>query len=340
MNIVLGPLPDNRRQLCDLKHHNTLAFPKMLARHPLRNPGAFAASSRCRCARTSVVVMASSKPKFQLMVNSCTGKMGQAVAEAALRANIDLVPYTLCAPMDIEKKTHVTVQGVQLELVPPAVRDVAIADIKARYPNLIMVDYTLPDAIHDMVDFYVRHNTPFVMGTTGGDRARILSEVAAARTYAVIAPNMGKQIVAFQAMMDMMAKNFPGAFSGYRLRVVESHQSTKKDTSGTAKAVVQSFVEMGIKFDVSEIELVREPKEQMEVMKVPESALNGHAYHTYQLVSGDGTVMFEFQHNVIGRTTYAEGTVDATLFLAQRIAEKSETTLFNMIDVLRAGAMR
>ncbi len=75
-------------------------------------------------------------------------------------------------------------------------------------------------------------------------------------------------------------------------------------------------------------------------MKVPESAINGHAYHTYQLVSGDGSVMFEFQHNVIGRTTYAEGTVDAALFLAKQIEAKNSKTLFNMIDVLRAGAMR
>ena len=35
--------------------------------------------------------------------------------------------------------------------------------------------------------------------------------------------------------MESMATTFPGAFSGYSLRVVESHQSSKKDTSGTAK---------------------------------------------------------------------------------------------------------
>ncbi|GFR44383.1 hypothetical protein Agub_g5603 [Astrephomene gubernaculifera] len=312
----------------------------MLARNQLRSARTAGAASHARRTRTSVVVMASSKPKLQLMVNSCTGKMGQAVAEAALRANIELVPYTLCGPNDVADKSHVSVQGVQLELVPPATRDEVVRQLQSRYPGLVMVDYTLPDAIHSMVDFYCTHNTPFVMGTTGGDRQRIAEQVQAARTYAVIAPNMGKQIVAFQAMMDMMAKSFPGAFSGYRLRVVESHQSTKKDTSGTAKAVVQSFVEMGVPFDVSQIELVREPKEQVERMKVPEGALNGHAYHTYQLVSGDGSVMFEFQHNVVGRTTYAEGTVDAALFLAQRRAEGSEQTLYNMIDVLRAGAMR
>lgn len=74
----------------------------------------------------------------------------------------------------------------------------------------------------------------------------------------------------------------------------------------------------------------------MEVMHVPESALNGHAFHTYQLVSADGSVSFEFQHNVTGRTTYAEGSVDACLFLASQIALGSQLetpgrTLYSMV---------
>lgn len=36
-----------------------------------------------------------------------------------------------------------------------------------QYPNLIMVDYTVPDVIHSQAEFYMRHKTPFVMGTTG-----------------------------------------------------------------------------------------------------------------------------------------------------------------------------
>ena len=49
-------------------------------------------------------------------------------------------------------------------------------------------------------------------------------------------------------MMDMMAKEFPGAFSGYKLEVTESHQRTKADTSGTAKAVVGSLQQLGLDF--------------------------------------------------------------------------------------------
>ncbi|KAF5839555.1 hypothetical protein DUNSADRAFT_529 [Dunaliella salina] len=284
-------------------------------------------------------------PKPQIMVNSMTGKMGQAVADATRRAGLQLVPYTLCASDVAAASKSMTADGQQIELVGPETRDAVIGAIKEQYPNLIMVDYTVPDVIHSMADFYVKHGTPFVMGTTGGDRMRLLCEVDASNVFAVIAPNMGKQIVAFQAMFEQAAASYPGAFSGYKLRVIESHQSTKKDTSGTAKAVVASLNDLGLNFDVSQIELVREPKQQMEVMRVPESALGGHAFHTYQLVSEDGSVAFEFKHNVVGRATYAEGTVDACLFLAMQMHLAKELdvpgrTLYNMTDVLRAGAMR
>jgi hypothetical protein len=35
--------------------------------------------------------------------------------------------------------------------------------------------------------------------------------------------------------------------------VTESHQSSKKDTSGTAKAIVNSFQGLGLDFDVSQV---------------------------------------------------------------------------------------
>ena len=150
---------------------------------------------------------------------------------------------------------------------------------------------------------------------------------------------MAKQIVAFQTMIEFLAKEFPTAFSGYKLSVVESHQKTKADTSGTARAVVGDFQKMGFDFTVDDIEKVRDEKEQMERMHVPEEYLGGHAFHTYSLDSADGTVHFEFQHNVCGRKIYAEGTVDAVNFLACHIANGTAKP-FNMMDVLRSGKMR
>ena len=52
--------------------------------------------------------------------------------------------------------------------------------------------------------------------------------------------------------------------------MVESHQSTKVDTSGTAKDIVTSFNELGMPCEEEDIVKVREAKQQMEQMKVPE----------------------------------------------------------------------
>lgn len=96
-----------------------------------------------------------------------------------------------------------------------------------------------------------------------------------------------------------------------------------------------------------QMQLIRDPKQQLEMVGVPEEHLSGHAFHMYHLTSPDQTykmnslvsfsffymflflncllwkkccrVSFEFQHNVCGRSIYAEGTVDAVLFLAKKV---------------------
>ena len=46
----------------------------------------------------------------------------------------------------------------------------------------------------DNVEFYARNSVPFVVGTTGGDREKLLADAQSAGCYAVIAPQMGKQV--------------------------------------------------------------------------------------------------------------------------------------------------
>jgi 4-hydroxy-tetrahydrodipicolinate reductase len=288
----------------------------------------------------SRVVCAASAP-VPIMVNDLTGKMGRAVADAVVARGADqcfLVPVAFSG----QAKDPVDVGGVEVEIKSVLDGDPGsvLESLKQTYPGMIVVDYTLPAAVNKNAELYVRHETPFVMGTTGGDREKLFADVLKSKLPAVVAPQMGKQVVAFQAAMRLMAENFPGAFKGYTLSVTESHQSSKVDTSGTAKAIVQSFNDLGCGFDIEDVELVRDVPTQLGRMNVPEEFLLGHAYHTYKLTSPDGTVGFEFQHNVCGRSIYAEGTVDAALFLAQRVASKSgDKTLFDMIDVLKEGGM-
>jgi len=172
--------------------------------------------------------------------------MGHATAEAVLRAGLTLVPYSFTGSSEAVAVGNVGVAGYPVELIGPERRAAAMGEVRAAFPGLVAVDYTLPSAVNDNARFYIDHGVPFVMGTTGGDREALLADVKTAGAWAVIAPQMGKQVVAFQATLEAMAASFPGAFGGYTLTVTESHQRSKVDTSGTAKAVVDSFRKLGV----------------------------------------------------------------------------------------------
>ena len=270
------------------------------------------------------------------MVNGLPGNMAVGVAAHILAdERFVLVPYSLTGPeIDV---TVFPINGVDVTLIRPANREKAFRKIIAGTDRFITVDYTHPSAVNDNAMFYCDHRLPFVMGTTGGDRSRLIETVTAAALPAVIAPNMAKQIVGFQAMLAYGAENFPGLFNGYSLDVRESHQKGKADTSGTAKAIVGYFNAMGIPFSEKEIGMERDPEIQKSKWHVPEEHLAGHAWHTYTLRSGDGTVLFSFTHNVNGREVYQKGTLDAVAFLAKKISDDAEARIYSMIDVLKSG---
>ncbi|HKJ98926.1 MAG TPA: dihydrodipicolinate reductase [Desulfotignum sp.] len=272
--------------------------------------------------------------KIHIMVNGLPGNVAATMASAAITdQRFALIPYSLTGP-DIVKD-FIAVKDVRICLVKPDVREETITDIQKQFAPFIAIDYTHPTAVNTNAGFYIRHNIPFVMGTTGGDRKDLEARVSSSQTPAVIAPNMAKQIVGFQAMMAYAAERFPNLFAGYTLEIKESHQQGKADTSGTAKAMVNYFNKLGVEFDPEEIQQIRDPRVQKNQWQIPEQYLSGHGWHTYTLTAPDGSALFEFTHNVNGRNIYVTGTFDAVLFLKKQLADpERHKQVFTMIDVL------
>jgi len=285
---------------------------------------------------------------IHVMVNGMPGPMATAAAEACLRKGMKLTPVAMTGP-DIDPMTIVVFDPVsqkssEVRLIPSNEKEelskcVDGLRVSCGEKNVLAIDYTHPSAVNSNADFYVEQKLPFVMGTTGGDRKKLIEGVNGAKNFAVIAPNMAKQIVAMQAALEDLAKQFPGSFASYKIACKESHQKTKADTSGTAKAVIDSLTELSDDgFTYDDIEMIRDENTAID-FGVPEDAMNGHAFHRYTLTSADGTTQFALEHNVAGRTIYAEGTADAVKFLAGRLREESEGKVYSMIDVLEAGGL-
>ena len=272
--------------------------------------------------------------KINVMINGLPGNVAKTMTAAALNDDrFNVVPFSLTG-QDIADNTT-QMDNITLELIKPDTRDEKIKEIKLQFTSFIAIDYTHPTAVNSNALFYTKNKIPFVMGTTGGDRAQLEKVVKDASIPAVIAPNMAKQIVGFQAMMEYAADTFPDLFKGYTLEVVESHQNGKADTSGTAKAMVGYFNKLGPDFKVNDIQMIRDPKIQEQELKIPNEYLTGHGWHTYTLKSKDGSVLFEFKHNINGRDIYVSGTFDAVMFLVKKLEESnSPKKLYTMIDVL------
>lgn len=282
--------------------------------------------------------------KINIMVNGLPGMVAVKMAQfAAIDDRFNLIPYSLTG-QEIEDKT-ISIDSISIELIKPDIRDEKIEQIRSLFPYFIVIDYTHPSAVNSNAEFYTQNRIPFVMGTTGGDREQLEQVVKNSSIPSVVAPNMAKQIVGFQAMMEYAATTFPDLFEGYSLTVAESHQNGKADTSGTARAVVGSFNKLGVNFDVNDIQMIRDPDVQQKEWNIPKEHLTGHGWHTYTLRAKDGSALFEFKHNINGRDIYVSGTFDAVLFLHEKLNQSNSSTsgssrpgnaktLYTMIDVL------
>jgi 4-hydroxy-tetrahydrodipicolinate reductase len=267
--------------------------------------------------------------KMRIMVNGLPGKMATEVANQILKSeDLELFPYSLTGP-EITP-TFDQIGNLSIALIPPEMKE------KYSLRGLdISVDFTRSAAANLNAGFYCNRHLPFVMGTSlsSVEKTALEQRVKDSDICAVIAPNMAKQIVAFQAMMEFAANNFPEAFKGYSLKVVESHQAEKKGTSATASAMVEYFNKLGIPFTKDGIEMIRDKEKQI-AMGIPEEALSGHGWHTYTSKSENGNVLFRFEHNVNGRGVYAEGTLDAIRYLGKKIALGKKGEVYSMINVL------
>ncbi|KAG2332164.1 hypothetical protein Bca52824_003344 [Brassica carinata] len=201
---------------------------------------------------------------ISIMVNGCSGKMGKAVIKAADSAGVNIVPTSFGSAAEAGQ-----IVERERRLFPLCLRSTGA--------NCCRLHNPIRSQCVDNAELYSKVGVPFVMGTTGGDRNKLYETVEEAKIYAVISPQMGKQVVAFLAAMEIMAEQFPGAFAGYSLEVMESHQASK-------------------------------------LMHQEQQKLLSLASRIWECLTIWISVSFKFQHNVCGRSIYAEGTVDAAGF--------------------------
>ena|SRR3990167_7938256 len=260
-------------------------------------------------------------PRTPVFISGLPGKMATLVAEALIaNGQYELSPVAMASAK--HNWGHFNLGIRKIRLIDYCPNDLM--------PGTIAVDYTTPQNSTLNARHYTWAGVPFIMGTTGGDREEIETMVRNSKISAVIAPNMAVSIVQVQDEIQRLLETSPDIFSGWQMTIIESHQSTKKDVSGTARALQSQLERLGAVMD-SEIKSIRDPEHQQ---NLGIQNLDGHGYHWITLTSPTGEIK-RFETAVEGREPYVQGTLMAINFLSRKMKEGSRGEIFTMSDVIR-----
>lgn len=72
--------------------------------------------------------------------------MGKAVAEAAVSAGLQLIPVTFSSSEKSNRTLHIG--STEIQIHGPSEREHVLSSVFDEFPNVVVVDYTVPDAVN------------------------------------------------------------------------------------------------------------------------------------------------------------------------------------------------
>jgi len=261
----------------------------------------------------------------RVCVAGASGRMGQMLVEA-VRASGDC---TLTGALDIPSSPALGQDAGAFGGQPTGVTITADLD-QGLAGSRFLIDFTRPEGTLAHLRACVKHGVNVVIGTTGFSEAQKAEIQAAAQDIAIVmAPNMSVGVNVTLKLLEMAAQALS---TGYDIEVIEAHHRHKVDApSGTALKmgeVIAAALGRDLK-DCAVYERYGHTGER-------DPSTIGFATVRGGDVVGDHTVMFlgtgeriEITHKSNSRATYAQGSLRAVRFLADK-----PSGLYDMFDVL------
>lgn len=262
---------------------------------------------------------------LRVAVAGASGRMGRMLIEA-LRASDDMV---LAGALDVAASPAI---GSDATAFLGHASGVAItADLRTGLKDAdVLIDFTRPEGTLAHLALCCELGVKAVIGTTGFTEPQ-KAEIAACaqRTAIVMAPNMSVGVNVTLKLLQMAAKAMA---TGYDIEIIEAHHRHKVDApSGTALKMGEVIAD-ALGRDLKDCAVYA--REGVTGERDPSSI--GFATIRGGDIVGDHTVLFagigeriEITHKSSSRATYAQGSLRAVRFLADR-----KTGMFDMFDVL------
>ena len=233
---------------------------------------------------------------LKLLINGCNGKMGQVVSELAKKDE----EIQIVGGFDISKREDDYPVFTSLEEI----------DVK---PDVI-IDFSVPNATFNILEYALKTNTPVVIATTGftDEENKKIKEYS--KNIAIFkSANMSFDVT----MMKNLLKQIAPKLEGTDIEITEIHHNRKIDSpSGTAQMFADSINEaLGNKYHC---EYNRHAKhEKRDKYEIGMNSIRGGNIVGEHIVQFFGEFeTFEIKHTSYSRNVFAAGALKAAKFMA------------------------
>jgi len=247
---------------------------------------------------------------IKILINGCNGKMGQVVSELARKDE----EFEIVGGFDISKRDEDY----------PIFTNIDEIDVKSD----VIIDFSIPKATFNILNFALKTNTPIVIATTGfTDEENKKIEEMSKKVAIFKSANMSFDVT----MMKNLLKQVAPKLEGTDIEITEIHHNRKIDSpSGTAQMFADSINEsLGNKYHC---EYNRHDKhEKRDKYEIGMNSIRGGnivGEHVVQFFGEFET--FEIRHTSYSRNVFAEGALKAAKFINGKT-----NGFYNMDDITR-----
>lgn len=247
-----------------------------------------------------------------IILRGCNGKMGRVVTELANEdENVSIV-----AGIDISQVKQNTY---------PVFQSFAQCNINAD----VIIDFSSPVNVRDMIDFAIDHKIGIVLCTTGfSKKDQSLIEEASELIPILRSANMSLGINLITRLVREAAKVL--ATSGFDIEIVEKHHKRKVDApSGTALAIADAInEELDNCYEyVYDRTGIRAPRQKHEIGI--SSVRGGTIVGEHEIIFAGNDEVIEIRHTAYSKAIFAKGALQAAKFLQGKRAG-----MYSMSDII------
>ena len=233
---------------------------------------------------------------LKILLSGCNGKMGHVIVDLVSKSD----NFTICCGFD---------KDIFNNLGFPVFSDVKDIDIK---PDVI-IDFSIPIASLNILDFAVKNNIPIVIATTGFSKEQEDIIVNASKQIPVFkSANMSFDICIMKKLVSWLAPMLKDT----DIEITETHHNRKIDSpSGTAQMLADSINSAlgNTHYCNYDRHSKHEKRDKNEIGMNSIRGGNIVGEHSVQFFGEFET--FEIKHTSYSRNVFAEGALKAAEFL-------------------------